>query len=155
MNLFFAGLLAWLYPQIDTKLGGTRTEDTNPSGGGGSLGLFAGFNAVAFVLVYLFVEETKQRSLEDLEQIYNISKRKFARFQATVHLPWFLRRWLLCSDEGKPDFYDDTTKDVTRPEEEMVGMSPPGSPVVVPGPQDRGFGNVAVDERPGSRSRYD
>ena len=146
INLFFAGLLAWFYPLLDNALKGN---------GGGALGLFAGFNVVAFILVYLFVEETKQRSLEDLEQIYNVSKRKFARFQATVHLPWFLRRWFLCSDEAKPDFYDDTTKDVTRPEEEMVEMSPPGSPVAVLTAQDKRLWDVAEDERPGSRSRYE
>jgi len=96
VNFFFAGLLAWLYPLIDTDLGG-----------GGALGLFAGFNLVAFVLVYLLVEETKLRNLEDLGQINDVPKRNFAKFQATVHFPWFLRRWLLCSIEVPPDFYYD------------------------------------------------
>ena len=155
VNLFFAGLLAWFYPILDTKLGGTRLETDDRSGGGGALGLFAGFNAVAFVLVFLLVEETKQRSLEDLEQIYNISKRRFATFQATVQLPWFLKRWLLGAREEKPDFYDDSTKNVTSPDEEMMGPSPPGSPVGVLAPADRWTGDVVLDDRPGSRSRYE
>lgn len=155
MNLFFAGLLAWFYPIIDTKLGGNRLKDENPPGGGGALGLFAGFNVVAFILVFLLVEETKQRSLEDLEQIYNISKRNFAKFQATVMLPWFLGRWLLGSKEEKPEIFDDWTKNVTSPDEEMVGHSPPGSPVGVLVPADRLTGDIALDGRAGPWERYE
>ncbi|CAI4210954.1 unnamed protein product [Parascedosporium putredinis] len=94
-----------------------REHDVDERGGGGALGLFAGLNVVAFILVYLLVEETKQRDLEDLEQIYAVPKREFARFQATVHLPWFLRRVFLCSQEPKPDLYDDTTGNVVPPDE--------------------------------------
>lgn len=152
VNLFFAGILAWFYPLLDGALSEHGKPGENPKGGGGALGIFSGFNVVAFVLIYFLVEETKQRSLEDLEQIYNVGKRKFARYQATVHLPYILRRWFLCSDEAKPDFYDDATKDVTRPDEEMAEMSPPGSPAKH---WDRGPYDVPVDDRPGSRSRYE
>lgn len=155
VNLFFAGILAWFYPLLDSALSTHREIGQNPPGGGGALGIFSGFNVIAFILVYLLVEETKQRSLEDLEQIYNVGKRKFARYQATVHLPYTLRRVFLCSDEARPDFYDDTTKDVTRPEEEMEEVSPPGSPVGVPRHQDKRMWDVVVDDRPGSRSRYE
>ncbi|MBE3046349.1 MFS transporter [Candidatus Bathyarchaeota archaeon] len=155
VNLFFAGILAWLYPILDSALHRVEKPEDNPPGGGGALGLFAGFNVVAFVLVYLFVEETKQRSLEDLEQIYNVPKRRFVRFQATVHLPWFLKRWFLCSDEKKPDFYEDDTKHVTRPAQEMIDMSPPGSPVVLSAQQDKGPQDPVGDGRPGSRGRYE
>ena len=107
VNLLFAGLLAWFYPLIDQDLGG----------GAGSLGLFAGLNVVALVMVFLLVEETKQRDLEDLDQIYRVSKRKFARYQATVHLPWLLKRAFCLGAGDKPDFYEDATKDVTAPDE--------------------------------------
>ena len=126
----------------------------NPSGGGGALGLFAGFNVIAFVLVYLLVEETKQRSLEDLEQIYNVSKRTFVQYVATVHLPWVLRRWVMCSDEEKPELWDDATKEVTRPVE-MVNMSRPGSPVVFSAQQDNGPQDLVGDGRPGPSIRYE
>lgn len=155
VNLFFAGILAWFYPLLDGALSRHGKAGENSPGGGGALGLFAGFNAIAFILVYLLVEETKQRSLEDLEQIYNVGKRKFARYQATVHLPYALRRIFLCSNEERPDFYDDTTKDVTRPEEEMTEVSPPGSPFGGSGNQDKGLWDVAADNRPGPRSRYE
>ncbi|SPO06054.1 related to myo-inositol transport protein ITR1 [Cephalotrichum gorgonifer] len=128
VNLFFAGIVAWFLPIIDRPLGGSGHR------GGGVLGLFSAFNVVAFVLVYFLVEETKQRSLEDLEQIYNVSKRKFAKFQATEHLPWFLKRWFLCYKGERPEFYDDTTNNVTAPEAEVE--------------------EVWADARPGSASRY-
>jgi hypothetical protein len=109
VNLFFAGLLAWFYPLIDSGLGGVRDKDSSARGGGGPLGLFAGFNVIAFLLVYFIVEETKQMSLEDLEQIYKVPKRDFAKFQATEYLPWILRRLLKLSNEEKPNLYDDNT----------------------------------------------
>ena len=158
INLFFAGLLAWFYPLIDAGLGGVRNKDVDERGGGGALGLFAGLNVVAFVLVYLLVEETKQRDLEDLEQIYAVPKREFARFQATVHLPWFLRRVFLCSPDPKPDLYDDTTGNVVPPDEgARTGGSMPGSPM----PTGPAFGDGirnpvdVTDDRPGSPSRYE
>lgn len=155
VNLFFAGILAWFYPLLDGAMSTHNLPDENAPGGGGALGLFSGFNLVAFIIIYFLVEETKQRSLEDLEQIYNVGKRKFARYQATVHLPYIFRRIFLRSDEARPDFYDDTTKDVTRPEEDLEEASPPGSPVGVTVNQDKGVWDVVVDDRPGSRSRYE
>ncbi|KAJ2897444.1 hypothetical protein MKZ38_004675 [Zalerion maritima] len=99
VNLFFAGLLAWFFQNISDSLGD-----------GGSIGLFAGFNILAFVLVFLFVEETKRRSLEELDQIFAVRKGKFVRHQVATYLPWWLRRWILWrDDEPKPDFYDDRT----------------------------------------------
>ena len=74
---------------------------------GGALGLFSGLNVVALVLVFFFVEETKRRSLEDLDLIFAVSKRKFVRFQVMVYLPWFVRRHLLRQHIPKPEFYHD------------------------------------------------
>lgn len=56
----------------------------------GFLGLFSGFNIVAFVLVFLFVEETGRISLEDLDFIYNVPKSKFWRYQVFEYLPWLV-----------------------------------------------------------------
>lgn len=95
INFFFAGVLAWFYPNVDERLGH-----------GGSLGLFAVFNIICFVMVFFLVEETKRRSLEELDQIFATPKADFMRFQAMKYLPWFLRRWLLCQhNEPAPKFY--------------------------------------------------
>ncbi|XP_044717245.1 sugar transporter domain-containing protein [Hirsutella rhossiliensis] len=95
-NLFFAGLLSIFYPSIDGALGQV-----------GSLGLFSGLNIVALALVFLFVEETKRRSLEELDHIFAVSKRKFMRFQITEHLPWLMRRYLFGAQYPRPELYRD------------------------------------------------
>lgn len=58
------------------------------------LGAFAGFNLVAFVLVFLYVEETRLVSLEDLDFVYAVPKSVFWRFQAFTYLPWLLREYV-------------------------------------------------------------
>lgn len=74
---------------------------------GGSLALFAGLNLLAFVLVFLFVEETKRRSLEDLDLVFAVRKRDFVRHQVSRYLPWFFRRYALGRAEDKPSLYVD------------------------------------------------
>lgn len=73
----------------------------------GSLGLFAGLNVVALVLVFLLVEETKRRSLEDLDHIFAVSKREFMRFQVFEYLPWAVNRYLLGRRKPRPEMYRD------------------------------------------------
>lgn len=108
-------------------------------------------NVLAFILVFLLVEETKQINLEDLDQIYEISKRKFAWYQWTVSLPWALRKVFLCSNEEKPDFYNDTTKEIAVPIEEGVHEVNTGTDKVAVGTRLEHCG----DERPGPTDRYD
>lgn len=96
INLGCAGLLSIFYPSIAAGLGD-----------GGSLGLFAALNVVAFVLVYLFVEETAGRSLEDLDLVFAVSKRRFIKFQLSEYLPWFLKRYTGGSKYPKPELYQD------------------------------------------------
>ncbi|KAI1208183.1 uncharacterized protein F4807DRAFT_155344 [Annulohypoxylon truncatum] len=96
INLLFGGLIQMFFPRIHARLND-----------GGSLGLFAGLNLLAFVLVFLFVEETKRRSLEDLDLIFAVRKRDFVRHQVTRYLPWFFRRYILGRRERKPLLYRD------------------------------------------------
>ncbi|KAF5019721.1 hypothetical protein F66182_8264 [Fusarium sp. NRRL 66182] len=76
INLFFAGLLTILLPRINAvfQMAGT-------------LGFFAGLNLVAFVLIFFFVEETKQLTLEELDQVFDNPKSQFAREKLTERLP--------------------------------------------------------------------
>lgn len=57
-NLFWAGILTVVFPHLMDILGPT-----------GVLGLFAGFNIVALVMIFLWVPETAQRTLEELDYI--------------------------------------------------------------------------------------
>ncbi|KAJ8126683.1 hypothetical protein O1611_g6954 [Lasiodiplodia mahajangana] len=92
VNLGFAGLLTLVFPTINNHL--------HPSG---SLGLFSGLNFVAFILVYLLVEETKELSLEHLSYVLNGSKRKFVEYQV-ARVGWFIRRYVMGNrDEEHPE----------------------------------------------------
>lgn len=73
----------------------------------GALGLFSGLNIVALVMVFLLVEETKRRTLEDLDHIFAVSKRKFMRFQVFEYLPWLLQRYILGNPKPRPELYED------------------------------------------------
>ncbi|KHO01020.1 sugar transporter [Metarhizium album ARSEF 1941] len=96
INLFFAGLLAVFFPGINSVLGQK-----------GSMGIFAGLNVVAFVMVFLFVEETKQRSLEELDHIFAVSKRDFMRFKLTRYLPWVVGKYVFRMERDEPRLYKD------------------------------------------------
>lgn len=74
---------------------------------GGSLGLFAGLNLLAFILIFLFVEETKRRSLEDLDLVFAVQKRVFVRHQVSKYLPWFFKHYFLGRKIAKPSLYLD------------------------------------------------
>ncbi|KAI0467515.1 sugar transporter-domain-containing protein [Xylaria cf. heliscus] len=95
-NLGFAGLLSIFFPSIYAGL-----HD------GGTLGLFAGLNLIAFALVFLLVEETKRRSLEDLDGIFTVRKSRFTRYQVMEYLPWFFRRYVLGRQVPRPELYLD------------------------------------------------
>ncbi|KAL2752087.1 hypothetical protein ACRALDRAFT_1078170 [Sodiomyces alcalophilus JCM 7366] len=99
VNLGFAGLLSLFFPSINSGLGD-----------GGALALFSGFNVVAFALVFLLLEETKRRSLEDLDFVFAVSKRRFMEYQVGTYLPWLFRRYVLGRREEKPSLYLDLTE---------------------------------------------
>ncbi|KAI0378902.1 hypothetical protein F5Y04DRAFT_136548 [Hypomontagnella monticulosa] len=129
INLLFAGLIQMLFPSIYAGL-----HD------GGSLGLFAGLNFVAFVLVFLLVEETKRRSLEDLDLVFAFRKRDFVRHQLVEYVPWFFRYYVLGRhDEERPSPYVDLiwggprTHPYARSDEEGIGTNWDGF-----GPRDGG-----------------
>ncbi|KAK7709963.1 hypothetical protein SLS63_013105 [Diaporthe eres] len=94
VNLFFAGVLTLVYPELDPALHRW-----------GGLALFSALNLVAFVLVFLLVEETKGFSLEDLSMVFAVPKRKFVAFQLR-YVGYLYRKYLRRSkDEEEPEFY--------------------------------------------------
>ena len=67
----------------------------------GAFGLYAGFNAVAFFLIFFLVPETKQRTLEELDWVFAVPMGKFASYQLTVALPWWFKSWVLFNRNAK------------------------------------------------------
>lgn len=76
-------------------------------GPAGALGLFSGLNVFALIMVFLLVEETKRRTLEELDHIFAVSKRKFMRFQLCEYLPWLIQYRFFRSRRPRPELYED------------------------------------------------
>ena len=69
----------------------------------------SGLNVIAFCMIYLFVPETKQRTLEELDyvcnpfleftdantgQVFAVPSRTFMRYQVGTWLPWWFKRFI-------------------------------------------------------------
>ena len=67
----------------------------------GAFCFYAGLNVTAFVMIFFLVPETKQRTLEELDQIFSVPTRVFARYQLTQALPYFFKRWVFMRKEAK------------------------------------------------------
>jgi hypothetical protein len=73
--------------------------------------LISGLNVAAFVLIFLFVPETKQRTLEELDYIFAVPTRTHVHYQLTKSLPYFIRRWVFMDRQAKlePLYHFDRT----------------------------------------------
>ncbi|KAI5457858.1 hypothetical protein BGZ63DRAFT_467104 [Mariannaea sp. PMI_226] len=124
-NLLFAGILSICFPAINAAL-------STP----GCLAAFSGFTLVAFVLVFLFVEETRRISLEGLDYIYEVPKREFAKFQLCQYLPWLVKtciydrfRSVFRDSENKiplaqpPVLYFPRTRETSSPAHESIELT--------------------------------
>jgi MFS family permease len=83
-NNFWAAVLSLTFPRMLIAFG--------PQG---AFGFYAGLNIVALILIFLFLPETKQRSLEELDYVFAVPTRTHARYQVTQVLPWWFKRYVL------------------------------------------------------------
>lgn len=67
-------------------------------GATGAIGFFAGLNMMALIMIFLWVPETKQRTLEELDYIFAVPTRQHMRYQVTEVLPWAFRWYILRKD---------------------------------------------------------
>ncbi|KXT10779.1 hypothetical protein AC579_2311 [Pseudocercospora musae] len=82
--LFWAAVLSISFPAILAAFTPT-----------GAFGFYAGLNVVAFFMIFFFVPETKQRTLEELDYIFAVPGSKFIRYQTTKAAPWWFKRWVM------------------------------------------------------------
>ncbi|KAF3022996.1 hypothetical protein E8E14_010637 [Neopestalotiopsis sp. 37M] len=113
VNLFFAACLSLFWPSLIAGI-------SSP----GTLGLFSFFNILAWVLVFLFVEETRRISLEDLDYIYAVPKSRFWRFQLFIYAPWVLKGFVLSIFGKKQASSDDTADDESGSQHPRQGPRP-------------------------------
>lgn len=102
--LFWAAVLSMTFPFILDRL------DTV-----GAFGLYAGFNFVAFWMIFFLVPETKQRTLEELDYVFAVPNRKFASYQVTKVVPWWFKRYVLFQRYAKLEpLYQQDNDEVPR-----------------------------------------
>lgn len=83
-NNFWASVLSISFPRI--------LQAFKPQG---AFGFYAGLNIVAFLLIFFFLPETKQRTLEELDYVFAVSTRRHAKYQLTEALPYWFRKHIL------------------------------------------------------------
>ena len=80
---FFNFVLSITYPSLQTAF--------TPQG---AFGWYAGWNIVGFVLVLLFLPETKGKTLEELDQVFGMPTHAHAAY-GLRQVPYFFKRYLL------------------------------------------------------------
>ncbi|KAI5458647.1 hypothetical protein BGZ63DRAFT_432100 [Mariannaea sp. PMI_226] len=88
--LFWAAVLSTSFPFLLDRL---QTV--------GAFGLYAGFNVAAFIMIFFLVPETKQRTLEELDYVFAVPLRKFAGYQISTALPWWIKRYIFWQRDAK------------------------------------------------------
>ncbi|KAJ5360645.1 hypothetical protein N7517_009836 [Penicillium concentricum] len=86
----------------------------------GAFGFYAGLNLVAFALIFFFMPETMQRSLEELDYVFGVPTRTHAKYHLTQVLPWWIKRYVLMrKDAVCPELYRATQDYATAPVPEV------------------------------------
>ena len=88
--LFWAAVLSISFPRILIAF--------HPVG---AFVFYAALNVTALVMIFLFVPETKQRTLEELDYVFAVPTRTHMRYQITKALPWWFKRWVLMRKNAK------------------------------------------------------
>ncbi|KAL4953378.1 hypothetical protein BDW69DRAFT_5555 [Aspergillus filifer] len=91
INNTFAGVLSLTFPRMTTVMTPT-----------GAFGFYAGLNLIAWVMIFCFVRETKQLTLEELDQVFSVPTKDFLKHETTVWLPYFFKRHILRKNIPKP-----------------------------------------------------
>ena len=84
VNNALSSILSLTFPSLLDKVGPTA-----------SFGFYAGLNMLAFTIIFFFLPETKQRTLEELDYIFGVPTRKHASYFAFTWIPWAVKRYLL------------------------------------------------------------
>jgi sugar porter (SP) family MFS transporter len=81
----------------------------------GAFGFYSGLNLVALAMIIVAVPETKLKTLEELDYVFSVPTRRFARYQVFTVIPWWFKRYVLRNkDVSCPELYHDDIADDTR-----------------------------------------
>ncbi|KAG0652789.1 polyol transporter 1, partial [Hyphodiscus hymeniophilus] len=82
-TFFWATVLSLTFPRMLRAMGLV-----------GAFGFYAGLNVVAFVLIFLFMPETKQLTLEELDYVFGVPTHIHIAYQVKKALPYYMKRWV-------------------------------------------------------------
>jgi len=68
----------------------------------GAFGFYSAMNLVALFLIFCFVPETKQRSLEELDYVFGIPTIIHTKYQMLTVFPWWFKRYVLWRKSTPP-----------------------------------------------------
>ncbi|KAF5009990.1 hypothetical protein FDECE_3827 [Fusarium decemcellulare] len=91
INNTFAGVLSLTFPRMQTVMTPT-----------GAFGFYAGLNLIAWFMIFCFVRETKQLTLEELDQVFSVPTKNFISYETKVWLPYFIKRYIFRKSIVKP-----------------------------------------------------
>ncbi|KAI8932389.1 hypothetical protein NX059_010576 [Plenodomus lindquistii] len=100
INNTFAGILSLTFPRMNTVMTPT-----------GAFGFYAGLNLIAWFMIFCFVRETKQLTLEELDQVFNVPTKTFLRYETKVWLPYFIKRYIMRKKIEKPELLEKHNRD--------------------------------------------
>lgn len=81
INNTFAGILSLTFPRMQAVMTPT-----------GAFGFYAGLNLIAWLMIFCFVRETKQLTLEEIDQVFSVPTKTFIGYEAKVHAPNWIKR---------------------------------------------------------------
>lgn len=81
--LFWAAVLSITFPRL--------LRAFHPLG---AFCFYAGLNLTALVMIFFWVPETKQRTLEELDYVFAVPTRTHMKYQLTKALPYWVRRYV-------------------------------------------------------------
>jgi len=83
-NNFWASVLGLTLPRMLRAFG--------PQG---TFGFYAGLNFIAFWMIFFWLPETKQRTLEELDYVFAVPTRTHMKYQASTVAPYWLKTYVL------------------------------------------------------------
>ncbi|KAF9737317.1 hypothetical protein PMIN03_004893 [Paraphaeosphaeria minitans] len=83
INNTFAGILSLTFPRMKTVMTPT-----------GAFGFYAGLNLIAWFMIFCFVRETKQLTLEELDQVFSVPTKTYIGYELKVMVPYWIKRWI-------------------------------------------------------------
>ncbi|KAK5691315.1 hypothetical protein LTR17_025681 [Elasticomyces elasticus] len=130
INNTFAGILSLTFPRMSSVMTPTGASEYRASlhpfksfADSDKVGFYAGLNLIAWGMIFCFVRETKQLTLEEIDQVFSVPTKKFLAYETGTWLPYFFKRHILRRKIQKPPpiiAKDENTQDYTPEKSEPV-----------------------------------